>query len=238
MTKVYASLSEVGDFSRLNQIVDKVLDIGIDGFHLHIDPSPDGRIWPFCPDYTSKLIEYAISRTRNTEFDIQVHLPASHPHTLVSSYRHIRNISMTLPYASYDNNKGQLIECLDLIRRRSPSRRSGISLSAQDLAQFDPDLLHFSDHMIMHYSDSGDIISLGDGNSSEALRQLMEMKNSFNLQHGRSLELFVEHGISGLAVEKVKQVGVDGVILGKELFYTDNYVAVLSELTDITVEDT
>ena len=201
------------NFLKLGQEIVDVENAGADLIHVDV---MDGH---FVPNITiGSMFVKALKSISRTPLD--VHLMIENPQKYVPDFIEAGADIITV-HAEADVH---LLRTLDMIR--SGGKKAGVSLNPSTPLSFIEHATHEIDLLL--------IMTVNPGFGGQQYIATMEPKiktaRAMIRKSGKNIDLEVDGGIKASNIKQVVQAGANIVVMGTEIFHSDNYAAKIKEL--------
>ncbi len=199
------------DFSRLEEQIKLVEDLGID--RLHIDVM-DGH---FVPNFTfGPFILKAIRKLTNSH--LETHLMMSNPSDYINHFVDAGADTLIIHTEASKNIKS------DLKNIKSLGVKCGLAIKPKT-----------DESILLEYMDLLDYILVmsvepGFGGQSFIEDTLSKMKNIVGMVDGRDILIGVDGGVNIKTIDRVYETGIDVTIVGSGLYKSENISKTYSQL--------
>tara|TARA_Y100000768_G_scaffold239752_1_gene181581 strand:+ start:3709 stop:4356 length:648 start_codon:yes stop_codon:yes gene_type:complete len=191
------------DFSRLEEQIKLVEDLGID--RLHIDVM-DGH---FVPNFTfGPFILKAIRKL--TKSHLETHLMMSNPSDYIGQFVDAGADTLIIHTEASKNIRS------DLKKIKSHGIKCGLAIKPKTQESILIDYLDLLDYILVMS------VEPGFGGQSFIESTLLKMKNIVEMVNGRDILIGVDGGVNIKTIDRVYETGVDVTIVGSGLYKSEN----------------
>jgi pentose-5-phosphate-3-epimerase len=222
MVKVYFSLACLENPERLNQSLDSMLGIDIDGLHLDVlSRTPHGIATPFIPDCVTSIASYARTKKKDESFKIDVHILVARPQLAIRNYKRKGISGIILPGDAFSNEPRRFIRSLYEIREEAPKAKAGASYNISHIS-IEHALMKDLDYVIYTVSENNDVTQA----ALARLKELAQLKKDKKLP----IEIMVEGSFRPENAYLLGMAGADVLLANYEYRNAEDCKYLLKEI--------